>query len=149
MLDENFEASVAQARGRTRQNKEVPFLIRDDGILMPNVPLIAKKQNFRPYHGDVKATLAQRLEYLKGMRTSRRVINTATVADEEAPFDIAKATKEELIKFAMDEFVYTIEPDTHLNKVRSIVAKLAGVDPGTVFGGKAPAGLQAPATAEA
>lgn len=150
MLDENFEAAVAQARGRTRQNKAVPFLIRDDGLLMPNVPLIAKKQNFRPYHGDVKWSLEQRLEYLKGQQTKRRVINTAAVADDEAPLDIAKATKEELIAFALDEFVHVIEPDTHLNKVRSIVAKLAGVDAGTVFGGnKAPAGLQAPVTAEA
>lgn len=139
MIDENFEARVADNRGRTRQNKEIPFLIRDDGLLLPNVPLIAKKQNFRPYRGALNASLAERLEYLKGIPGRRRVINTATVPDEEAPFDIAKATKDELIKFAEEEFGEIVDPATHLNKIRSMVAKLAGVDAAAVFGGSKPA----------
>jgi hypothetical protein len=141
MIDENFEARVADDRGRTRQNKDVPFLIRDDGLLLPNVPLIAKKANFRPYRGDVKATLAERLEYLKGIPGRRRVINTSAQADEEAPFDIAKATKDELIKFAEEEFGEIVDPATHLSKIRSMVAKLAGVDAAAVFSGKPAAGL--------
>lgn len=140
MLDENFEARVAQHRGRTRQDKQVPFLIRDDGVLMPNVPLIAKKPNFRPYHGDVAASLEERMQYLKGIPSRRRVINSAVLADQEAPFDIAKASKDDLIKFAEEEYGYTVDPATHLNKIRSDVAKLAGIDVATVFSGK-PAGL--------
>lgn len=126
-IDENFEERVAQSRGRSRQNKQVPFVIRDDGVLFPNVPLIAAKQRFRPYHGKLDASLEERQEYLKGLAPRRRVVNTAP--DEEPPFDIARATKDELIQFAENEFGYTIDPAEHLNKVRSAVAKLAGVDP--------------------
>jgi hypothetical protein len=128
MIDDKFEARVAEHRGKNRQNKSVPFLIRDDGVLMPNVPLIAKKQRFRPYHGDIKATLEERMKYLAGQPQRRRVINTAPPADDE-PFDIAKASKDDLIKFAEDEYGELIDPALHLNKIRSIVAKLAGVDP--------------------
>ena len=134
-INEAFEARVAAHRSATRQDTKVPFLIRDDGVLFPNVPLIAKKPNFRPYRGDIKAPLDERMKFLRGV-SGRRVINTEVVADEEAPFDIAKASKDDLIKFAVDEFGENIDPADHLNKIRSVVAKLAGVDAATVFGGK-------------
>lgn len=134
-ITEAFEARVAAHRNATRQDQRVPFLIRDDGVLFPNVPLIAKKPNFRPYRGDIKAPLEERMKFLRGV-SGRRVINTEVVADEEAPFDIAKASKDDLIKFAADEFGEIIDPADHLNKIRSQVAKLAGVDAATVFGGK-------------
>lgn len=137
MIDENFEARVAEHRGKNRQNRAVPWLIRDDGVIFPNVPLIARKQNFRPYHGDINASLEERMNFLKGLSSRRRVINTAAVADDQEPFDIAKASKDELIKFAEEEFGELIDPATHLNKIRSMVAKLAGVDAASVFGGKA------------
>lgn len=123
-----LEQRIAEHRGKTRQSKTCPWLIRDDGMLFPNVPLIAKKQNFRPYHGDLAATLEQRMQYLQGLtHQRRRVVMSAPLVDEE-PFDIAKATKEELIAFAMEEYAEPIDPGEHLNKVRAIVAKLAGVD---------------------
>lgn len=142
-INEAFEARVAAHRASTRQDIKVPFLIRDDGVLFPNVPLIAKKPNFRPYRGDINATLEERMKFLRGV-SGRRVINTEVVADEEAPFDIAKASKDDLIKFAADEFGEIIDPADHLNKIRSVVAKLAGVDAATVFGGKR---AEQPATA--
>lgn len=123
-----IEERIAAHRGKTRQSKTCPWLIRDDGMVFPNVPLIAKKQNFRPYNGDPAAPLEQRMQYLQGLsHQRRRVIMSAPVVEEE-PFDIAKATKEELIAFAMEEFAEPIDPGEHLNKVRAIVAKLAGVD---------------------
>lgn len=128
-IDEATEQRIAESRGRIRQDKHVPWLIRDDGMLFPNVPLIAKKQNFRPYHGDLQASLEDRLNYLKGIRSQRRVINSAAMADAEAPFDIAKASKDELIQFALDEHGVTIDPETHLNKIRADVARLAGLLP--------------------
>ncbi|MEY2653605.1 MAG: hypothetical protein RLZZ524_633 [Pseudomonadota bacterium] len=140
-INEAFEARVAAHRNATRQDQRVPFLIRDDGVLFPNVPLIAKKQNFRPYRGDINAPLEKRLEFLRGV-SGRRVINTEVVADDEAPFDNAKAPKDDLIKFAADEFGEIIDPADHLNKIRSQVAKLAGVDAATVFGGKRSAEAQ-------
>lgn len=147
-INEGFEARVSAHRGATRQDKRTPFLIRDDGVLFPNVPLIAKKPNFRPYRGDVSDSLEKRLQYLRGV-SGRRVINTEAVADEDAPFDIAKASKDDLIKFAADEYGEIVDPAMHLNKIRSMVARLAGVDAATVFGGSKPAaeGLQTPAQA--
>jgi hypothetical protein len=124
-LDENFEQRVAARRSRIRQNKECPFLIRDDGVLYPNVPLIAAKNNFRPYRGALDASLEERMNYLKGIPGRRRVVNTAQQADEDAPFDIAKASKDELIQFAEEEYGLTIDPATHLNKIRADVGRMA------------------------
>jgi hypothetical protein len=128
-IDENLEERVAQHRSKMRQNKAVPWLIRDDGIIMPNTPLIAKKQNFRPYHGKLDASLEDRMAYLQGLSARRRVINTAAAADEDQAFDIAKATKDELITFAQEQFGEILDPALHLNKLRADVARLAGVDP--------------------
>ena len=126
---ETLEKNVAAHRGKSRQNKAIPWLIRDDGMLVPNVPLIAKRPNFRPYRGDLNASLEDRLRYLQNLGGKRRVINSAAQADEDAPFDIAKATKAQLIEFAQDQYGEIVDPTLHLNKIRSIVANLAGVDP--------------------
>lgn len=139
-IDEGLEQRIAESRGRVRQDKKVPFLIRDDGVLLPNVPLIAKRQNMRPYHGDLHASLEERQNYLKGIRSQRRVINSAVQSDDDAPFDIAKATKDELIAYALEEHGTTIDPEQHLNKIRADVARLAGLLP-SVKAAKA-AGLQ-------
>lgn len=140
------EERIAANRGKTRQNKAVPWLIRDDGMIFPNVPLIAKKQNFRPYHGDPGAPLPERMKYLQGFSMQRRRVVMSSPVVEPEPFDIAKATKEELIEFAMEEYSHPIDPDTHLNKVRAEVAKLAGLDYNAIFKtgaqGGAAAGLQ-------
>jgi hypothetical protein len=140
-MTEAIEERVAAHRSKTRQNKAVPFLIRDDGILFPNVPLIARKQNFRPYHGELGATIEQRMEYLKGFSQRRRAVVMSEPLVEEEPFDIARASKDDLIKFAMDEYSEPIDPDMHMNKIRSIVAKLAGVDPLVAQRGAAAGGL--------
>lgn len=124
---EKLEEAAAARRNRNRQNKEVPFLIRDDGVLMPNVPLIARKRNFRPYRGDPAASLEERMRYLQGLSAQRRVINSAEQADEEAPFDIAKASKDELITFAEENYAVTLDEGMHLNKMRAEVARMAGL----------------------
>lgn len=128
-IDENLEQRVAEHRSKTRQNKTQPWLIRDDGMIYPNTPLTAKNTRFRIYHGDVKASLEDRMRYLQNLGSKRRVINSATAADDEAPFDIAKASKEQLIEFAQEQYGEILDPALHLNKMRSMVAKLAGVDP--------------------
>lgn len=126
VIDENLEQRVADHRGKTRQNKEVPWLIRDpDGSLWPNTPLLAKKQNMRPYRGRVDATLEERLRYLQGFGSRRRVIVSEV---EEAPFDLAKCTKEELIAFAEEEYGYTLDPEGNLHALRAEFAKVAGIE---------------------
>lgn len=127
MIDETIEEAVSGARGRARQSKTVPFVIRDDGILFPNVPLIAKKPNFRPYHGKVDASIEERMRYLAGFSMQKRaVVSSAPVAEAE-PFDIAKASKDEIIVFAFEEFGLSWPDGTHLNRIRADVAKAAGI----------------------
>lgn len=124
-ITEQLEERIATHRGRTRQNRAVPLLIRDDGVLMPNVPLIAKKPNFRPYHGDPAATLEERMQYLAGFRHQRRIVNTAPDVEE---IDIGAMDKETLINFAKMEFDLDLDEGEHLNTLRSKVAKAAGLD---------------------
>lgn len=125
-IDENLEQRVAESRGRMRQNKAVPWLIRDpDGSLWPNVPNIAKKQNMRPYHGPLDASQEQRLQYLQG-HVRRRVVVTA--ATEPEPFDLAKCTKDEIIAFAEEEYGYTLDPEKDLEDLRKELAGVAGVE---------------------
>ena len=150
-FDEQTEERAAAFRAKRRQNRDVPWLIRNDGMIFPNVPLIAKKPNFRPYRGDPGAPLQERLAYLEGLPGKRRVIVQEA---EPEPFNITKATKDDLIQFAMDEYSEPIDPAEHINKVRATVCKLAGLDYMTVFGSAgrrqvAPggAGLEAPQAA--
>lgn len=127
VIDENLEQRVADHRGKTRQNKAVPWLIRDpDGSLWPNTPLLAKKQNMRPYHGPLNATLEERLRHLQGYASRRRVV--VSEADDAPPFDLGKCTKEELIEFMETEYGYTLDPAGNLHTLRAESAKVIGVE---------------------
>lgn len=126
-IEEGSASRVADKRAMSRQHKEVPFLIRDDGMLFPNVPLLARRANLRPYHGDLHASMEERRAYVRQTTKARRVINTAVLPDDAAPFDIAKATKGELIAFAEAEYGYTVDPATELGKVRTEVTRLANL----------------------
>lgn len=108
------EEQITEARMRNRQSKNPPFLIRDDGMLYPNVPLVAKKNNFRPYHGDPKASLDERMRYLSGQASRRKV--TYTPVDE--PFELGKATADEVVAFAMEEFGAVLDVGTPIDKLR-------------------------------
>ena len=130
-FDEATEERAAAFRAKKRQNSAIPWLIRTDGMIFPNVPLIAKKPNFRPYRGDPGAPLEERLAYVQGLPGRRRVVVDAA---EPEPFNITKATKDELVQFAMDEYSEPIDPEAHINKVRAVVCTLAGLDYNEVFG---------------
>lgn len=124
-ITEALEGRMAEARGRARQNKQVPFLIRDDGVLYPNVPLLAKKQRFRPYHGDPNASLEERQKYLSGFGQQKRQVIIPDNFVEPEPFDIGKASRDELAAFAMSEYGVALDPSQHLGSLRAKVARLA------------------------
>ena len=129
-ITEQTEQAVAESRGRLRQNKQVPWLIRDDGIIFPNVPGIAKKKNFRPYRGKLDATLEERLNYLKGLPVNRQKFTLSEPLDEEPPvFDLKRATRDECVQIALEQFGVTLDPSKHVNTLRAEVARLAGVLP--------------------
>lgn len=121
-ITEQHEVAAAQQRGRKRQNREHPLLIRDDGVLFPNVPLVAKKPNFRIYTGNPRASLEERKRYVKmgGLRQTPALVNT-----DVPPFDVGNASKEDLVLFARDEFGYELDDTKPLARMREDLIKLA------------------------
>ena len=121
-ITDHQEQQVADARGRNRQDKHTPLLIRDDGMLYPNTKLVAKNPRFRPYHGNPHATLEERMRYLQGLGPRTKVVF------EQPVFDIGKADKDQLVAFAMDEYGAVLDPSKPINKLRQEVAKLAELE---------------------
>lgn len=136
-ITEAQEANLSAQITRARQDKKTPFCINvKDGRLMPNVPEIRANADYRPFTGNYKATLDERMAYLRsggfGGPGRRAVvmpadddIPPAPPVEEQPPFDIAKASKEELVAFAFDQWAEVLSIDTHLTTLRSQVAKLA------------------------
>jgi hypothetical protein len=121
-MTEKHEVEAAQLRGAKRQSKEFPLLIRDDGVLFPNVPLVAKKANFRVYTGSPKASLQERLQYVKmgGLRKVPQLTNI-----EPPPFDVGKATKDDIVLFAREEFGAEMDATKPLARMREDLIALA------------------------
>lgn len=123
-ITEDQEERTAQARGRSRQDRNVPLLInQDDGRLFPNVPLVARNPKYRPYTGPKNASLQERMDWLKGLPSRTKVVFT-----EPEPFDIGKADKDSLIAFASSEFGVVLDDKKGLRELRKEVAALAEID---------------------
>jgi len=121
-----FEQRVNDARTRQRQDKQHPLLINTkDGRLMPNVPRIRKKADYAVYTGHPKATLEDRMRYLQSLGGTggarRRVVNSA----DDEPFDIGKATKQELVDFATSEYQANLDVKVDHRILRKQVQALA------------------------
>ena len=144
MISESVEARMSEARAaRNRQDKEHPMLINiKDFRLMPNVPALRTHRNYRPFAGDPRATYDERKRIVEtGQLMGRPVIvdsqlakfrggATATVDAPEAdepPFDVGKASREELQVFALRYYGVEIDPDgkTHLMTLRAKLRALA------------------------
>lgn len=127
------EIQMANARATSRkygQDKKHPFLINiDDGRLMPNVERLRKHRSakYRVYTGDVKASLDERMAYIKsGVGPARsRVVNTTP----EEPFDVGTASKEDLVAFAASEYGLVLDSGKSLKLLREqFVATLKKLD---------------------
>jgi len=93
---------------------------------MPNVPRIRNKPNYVIYSGDPRDNLETRMLWLQSMGRrpgARRVVNT--VLDSEDPFDIGRATKEQLRDFAMQEYVVELNMAKDIKELRREVSALA------------------------
>lgn len=115
------EERIAAARTK-RQSKACPLLIREDGVLYPNMPLVAKKSNFRPYHGDPKASLEDRMRYLQGLGAKRQVTYNP---EPDEPFDIGAADLDSLMNFAQEQYGAVLDPAKPLKKLREEVYRLS------------------------
>jgi len=117
------DAMATRHASTKRQDTSSPLLINTkDGRLMPNVPNIRLLQEYRPYHGDPKADITTRMAYLRSGGHGRTV--TAASVDDH-PFDVSKATKDELVAFAMNEFGAALDPTADIRSLRKRVAELA------------------------
>lgn len=118
MITEKQEQAVADARGKNRQDKKVPLLINRENLrLMPNTPLIRRRPNYMPYDGKATDDEATRRAYVEGVGTPRRARVINSMAELDA-FDVGKATKDELIAFAMSEYGKMLNPEMHLSTMR-------------------------------
>lgn len=101
-----------------------PFLINiSDGRLIPHVKNIAGLHEYRPYRGDPKASLEDRMRYVAANLSTRRVINSAAEEAEKEPVDIGKMEKTELIAFAFDEYGLALDPAMDVRTLRKNVMK--------------------------
>ena len=126
-ITEVQESNLALSRARTRQNRDVPFLIHvKDGRLVPNTAGTSRLPDYRPFTGDYKAPLSERMAYLKSGGLGRNRVQVTNSAPEDAVFDIGKATKEELVAFAFDNFQAVLTDGT-LASLRKQVGELAKI----------------------
>ncbi len=143
-IDPATEQRIADRRSRLRQDRVVPLLIRDDGMLYPNTKLVARNPRFRPYHGDPKASLQDRLRFLKGLAATRAVTYNP---EPEEPFDIGTADADALMVFAQEQYGAALDPSKPVKVLREQVFKLSqleDVDTGSddADGDEPPAGAQ-------
>lgn len=121
-IDQVLEEQIAARRSRQRQDQKVPLLIRDDGMLVPNTKLNAANPRLRPYHGDPKASLTDRMRFLQGLAGRRQV--KYDPADDE-PFDLNTADADTLVQFALDQYGAVLDPSKPVKVLREQVFKLS------------------------
>lgn len=97
--------------------------IRDDGMLFPATPGVLRLPQYRPYHGNPKATLEQRLEYLRGQFAG--AADSRRMAMEQGAFDIGTADKLGLAEFASMEYGVDLDLRKDIGILRAEVAALA------------------------
>lgn len=105
------------------QDKDVPMLINiKDGRLIANSLNTRSNPDYRPYTGKLNASVEQRLAFVRSsVGSSRtRVVNSAPDTDP-ATFDLGKASKAEIIAFAMDEFQIPLSEATDVRTLRAQV----------------------------
>jgi len=142
MITDQQEASLAAAANAlSRQDAKTPFLINiHDGRLFPNIAKLRKGNtakfglNYRPYHGPPKATIEQRMQYLRsetgtpGASAAAPLVidsETDTYVPPPPPFDIGKASRDELITFAASQYGQVIEPNANIMSARKRVREWA------------------------
>jgi hypothetical protein len=124
-ITESQEAGLAE-RAKSRQDKTNPFLIHiEDGRLLPNTARTRKHPKYRVYTGDIRASQEERMAFIHsgigGSINRPKVTNSAAEADE---FDVGRATKDEMIVFAMQQFGVSLTADTDIRTMRKQIMQL-------------------------
>lgn len=111
-------------KAKYKQDKVHPMVInREDGRLMPNNAMLRAHKNYVVYTGPLDADLPSRMRWLKGLVSHQgpKVVNSAAAADN---FDVGKATKEEIVGFAMEQYGAALDPTKHIATLRKEVMAL-------------------------
>jgi len=132
MINDAQDAALSN-RMKQKQDTKVPFLINiKDGRLVPNVAGTRELADYRPYQGPAKAPLEARLQYLRSegrLGSAYRPLVDSSVEQSSAPpappFDIATATKDELISFAAMEYGKMLDTTAHLATLKKQVREFA------------------------
>lgn len=124
MITDAQESNLAQAAGRGpkfKQDKKHPFLIHvKDGRLYPNTQKLRESKvapDYRIFTGNPKASAEERKLWLETQGAAPGL----TPVIESEPFDIGKATAEELIGFALSEYGTTIKSDQRMTTEKQLV----------------------------
>lgn len=135
-IDDNAEKNLSNARARKRQRMNPPLLVRDDGVLKPNTPLIAAKPNFRPYHGPTKPepTREELIAYYNGQAASQR---RKVIYQPQEAFDLGKADADDLVNFAFEEYGAVLDGAKPVNELRKQVYELSNMSEAQLAGFKA------------
>ena len=139
MITEQQEANLANHRAKTQQDKKHPFVINiEDGRLMPNVQALRKHKSYVVYRGDVHASLPERMRWLRGERGTAMILGLdSDEFEEKPPFDLSKATLEDLVAFAASGeagFTMMLDAGKGLKAVRkefiaAVKAHMAATEP--------------------
>lgn len=117
-------SNAAQRSAKRLQDKVNPFVINiNDFRLMPNVQALRAHKDYRVYSGPADASLPERERWLAGAlkQMPARIINSA--ADDV--FDIGRASKEDLVLFANEQWGLVLSLDDPLNVLRKKVGEAA------------------------
>lgn len=97
--------------------------IRDDGVLCPLTENILKQPNMKRYDGPMTPdfigagpdALANRLRHLDGKTAATK---RAIAVAQGQPFDIANASKDEILEFIYDEYGEKLDARQNIQTVR-------------------------------
>jgi hypothetical protein len=109
----------ARLSGKYKQDTKVPHLINiKDGRLLPNSINVRANPDYRPYTGSLKATLEERMVYINSSISGSRTRVVDSSAEEAPTFDLGKASKDEVIAFAFQEFGMVLSENTDIRTLR-------------------------------
>jgi hypothetical protein len=106
---------------KPRSTRNVGLAIRDDGMLYPALDKVLRDPRYRPYHGDLNASLEERLRYLQGFTQRSQALEDA----EKGAFNIATADKDTLIEFVLNEYGKQLDGRKTIEKLRNEAVMLA------------------------
>lgn len=126
MITEKMEQQLADTRASLRQDKDIPMCINiDDGRLVPNNKATRELVNYKPYAGPLNATKEQRMAFIKQSVGRRVNVVASSALIEIETFDVSKATRDELVSFAFDNYGTVLDPEVHLSTLRKQVKDIA------------------------